>query len=112
MLRQPGAHVHLVNVQPAVDAWEVISHLDSSAIAQWQAATSASVLDPAAKQLLACRRGGDDPPARGRRGGDDRRLRPGPACDAIVMGTRGLGAVRSLLLGSIAVKVIHLAECR
>jgi nucleotide-binding universal stress UspA family protein len=31
-------------------------------------------------------------------------------CEAIVMGTRGMGAVGNLLLGSIATKVLHLAK--
>ncbi len=33
----------------------------------------------------------------------------GKHCDAIVMGTRGLGAVAGLVLGSVAMKVIQLA---
>lgn len=31
-------------------------------------------------------------------------------CDQIFMGTRGMGSVSNLLLGSVATKVIHLAE--
>jgi len=31
-------------------------------------------------------------------------------CDAIVMGTRGLGRVETLVLGSVTTKVIHLSS--
>ena len=31
-------------------------------------------------------------------------------CDAIIMGTRGLGPVANLMIGSVATKVIHLVE--
>jgi nucleotide-binding universal stress UspA family protein len=32
------------------------------------------------------------------------------SCDAIVMGTRGMGAVAGLVMGSVAQKVVHLAS--
>lgn len=32
-------------------------------------------------------------------------------CDGIVMGTRGMGAVGNLVMGSVATKVVHLAKC-
>lgn len=32
-------------------------------------------------------------------------------CDLMVMGTRGMGAVSGMLLGSIATKTVHLARC-
>ena len=31
-------------------------------------------------------------------------------CDAVVMGTRGMGAVAGLVMGSVAQKVVHLAS--
>lgn len=31
-------------------------------------------------------------------------------CDAIIMGTRGLGPVASMMIGSVAIKVIHLVD--
>lgn len=32
------------------------------------------------------------------------------ACDSIVMGTRGMGAIGNLVLGSVATKVVHLTQ--
>lgn len=31
-------------------------------------------------------------------------------CDSIVMGTRGLGRIASLIMGSVAIKVVHLTS--
>lgn len=108
--QRAGVHLHLMNVQPPMDAWEVASHLGAAQIAQWQATASATVLDPIAAQLRAA---GATVTTHARVGDvaatladSARELR----CDAIVMGTRGLGPVQSLLLGSTALKVIHLAD--
>lgn len=32
-------------------------------------------------------------------------------CDLIIMGTHGMGAVSGMLLGSVAIKTVHLARC-
>jgi len=31
-------------------------------------------------------------------------------CDAIIMGTRGMGSLANLVIGSVTTKVIHLVE--
>jgi len=38
------------------------------------------------------------------------RIAESEGCDLIFMGTRGMGAVRNLILGSTATKVLHLAQ--
>lgn len=104
------ARVHLLHVQPAVDAWEVRSHLDAADLARFQSAADAAVLSPAADRL---RRAGIAVETHGAAGDvapqvHDHVQRLG--CDAVVMGTRGLGTVEALLLGSTALKVLHLVD--
>lgn len=108
---RPGARLHLVTVRPPVDAWEVRSHLGAEAIEKMAAADAAGVLEPAA---AIAREAGVTVETHAVQG-DDVAARVvaevhALGCDAIVMGTRGLGAVQSVLLGSTTQQVIHLAE--
>ena len=107
---QPGVRVQLVHVQPAIDAWEVRSHLGADDIARWHASGSQAVLDPAAALVTAA---GIDVATHAIVGDVASEIAAQVTrlgCDSLVMGTRGLGPVQSLLLGSTAMKVIHLVE--
>lgn len=110
LARQPGARVQLVHVQPAIDAWEVRSHLGADDIARWQSSGSTAVLDPAAAILREAGLDVQTHAAVGDIASEVAAHLTRLGCDAVVMGTRGLGPVQSLLLGSTAMKVIHLVE--
>lgn len=107
---QPGAHVHLLHVHADVDAWEVRSHLGADDIARFQASADARILAPAAATLRAAGVAVDTHSAIGDVAPQVQAHVLQLGCDAIVMGTRGLGTVQSLLLGSTAMKVLHLVE--
>ena len=107
---QSGARVQLVHVQPAIDAWEVRSHLGADDIARWHASGSKAVLDPAAAILREAGLAVEAHAAVGDIASEVAALVTRLGSDAVVMGTRGLGPVQSLLLGSTTMKVIHLVE--
>jgi nucleotide-binding universal stress UspA family protein len=103
--------VHLLNVQPSRDDYGMVRAYLSEKKHRAQAIAYARDLlrpvtkragradvtsrehvalgDPAAEIVLAARR---------------------LKCQSIVMGSRGMGAIRSMLLGSVATKVSHLAR--
>lgn len=107
---QPNARVHLVHVQPPVDAWEVKSHLGSDDIARFQRDASAPVLASPAETLRTAGIAVDTHAAIGDIAPTIADRVTALGCDGVVMGTRGLGAVQGLLLGSTATKVIHLVD--
>jgi len=107
--REP-MEIHLLNVQEAADAWEVRRFLKGNEIrrrqlehGKQQLKDAEALLDRAGIRYQSHVLIGDVPATIARFAKRQR-------CDKIIMGTRGLGAVKSLLLGSIATKVIHLSD--
>ena len=102
--------VHLINVQPRIVSGNVRSYFSAAQIHDYQKAEGMSAMRHPIRLLEKC----------GVR--HQAHIRTGPAaevivdaarelnCDRIVMGTRGLAAAGSLLLGSIAYGVVHRAD--
>ena len=103
------ADVHLLNVQPPISG-SVGAFVGTEVIARFHHEESENAL-AAARQLLereglpvhAAMRVGSAGTAIADHAGE-------LSCDEIVMGTRGLGRIGSLVLGSVATQVVHLAE--
>ncbi len=102
--------IHLLYVQPPVGGWEVKHFLRESEIEQMQATRaeeatrSARAILDAAKLPYTLHNGvgevAETIAAYVNKCG----------CDHIVMGTRGMGSLEGLLLGSVTIKVLHLVK--
>jgi nucleotide-binding universal stress UspA family protein len=101
------AQLELLNVQEPLPE-KVHAALSEQEIARWQTGEADLILQPA-RQILDAEdvkyqaRSRVGPPAN-----EIARHVRETQCDAIVMGTRGLGPIVNLVLGSVATKVIHL----
>lgn len=99
--------VHLLHVQPPVDSWEVKSHLGAAEIADIQRCKAddalreaKAVLQEGGVKFEAHIAQGDPPEVIARQA-------EALGCHQIVMGTRGMGALSGLLLGSVSTKVLQ-----
>ena len=106
----PAMEIVLLNVQPPADDWEVRSFLKKEEIEAMEESRGGDAVQSARTLLDAAKARYTPLVLIGPIAETIARTALEQNCDGIVMGTRGLGAAASVLLGSVASKVIHLAD--
>ena len=106
----PGCQLLLINVQAPIDAPELLGHMPASEIEAMQEtrggdalASARALLDQAGVAYTPVVRVGPIAETIARYAAEN-------GCDKIVMGTRGLGAIGSVLLGSVTSQLMKLTE--
>jgi len=109
LLKSP-LQLHLINVQMPLGGVNVKMFISSDSLNQYYKEEGEKALDAARKRLDAAK----IPYTPHISVGDPAEVIAAylktEGCDRIVMGSRGLGAVSGLVLGSVATKVLHLTQ--
>lgn len=105
-----GGKVLLVNVQPPIMAWEISPHVTAEMVHRIHEKAGREALRIARAVLESAGVPCEEHLLVGEPAEIIAKLAAQEKADGIVMGTRGLGPVKGLVLGSVANKVIHLAE--
>ncbi len=102
--------VHLLNVQPQIVSGHARMYLKKDLIDEYYGEEAQKVLQAAKDRLdkagipyTASHQVGSVPESIAK-------YVKSKGCEQIVMGTRGLGSVQSMMLGSVATKVLHLVD--
>lgn len=106
-------HVHLLNVREPVKMREVVFNdklSDMQAIEKLREEAGLAVLAPAKARLEAAGVSFDAHALIGSPAVVIADFAREYHCELIVLGTRGMGTIKNLMLGSVATKVMHLAE--
>jgi len=106
-------HAHLLNVCEPIKVNEVIfkdTYEDMQAIDKARREAGLALLEPAKTRLESAGVKFDIHVNFGSPAEVITKLSHEYHCNLIVMGTRGMGTIKNLLLGSVASKVIHLTE--
>lgn len=104
-----GYQVHLVNVQYPLHG-SVAAFVEANQIKQYHQEEGMKVLASAREQLASAGVPCEVHLFVGEPAEVITRFAKEQGCDEIVIGTRGLSGISSLLVGSVATKIIHLAE--
>jgi nucleotide-binding universal stress UspA family protein len=106
-----AVELHLINVQPPMPyGSSVTSVIGKDAVNKYHRDEAMRILTPAMKKLEAAGVAYVHHICVGDPGELIAEFAKEKGCDQIIMGTRGMGTTASLLLGSVATKVIHLSE--
>ena len=102
--------IHLLNVQQLIPYGDRVSSVvGHDRIAQFHQEEGMAALKPAMQKLDAARIKYHYHVGVGDEADIVCKYAKEKGCDQIVMGTRGMGAVSNLLMGSVATKVVHMA---
>jgi nucleotide-binding universal stress UspA family protein len=108
--RRP-AQLHLVNVQVVpMFHGQILTHDDVRFAREAQLAQGRHLLLPAEEELLTAGARFQSHVILGEAEHAIVDLARELGCDQIVMGTRGMGRIKGLLLGSVAMKTVHLSD--
>jgi nucleotide-binding universal stress UspA family protein len=102
--------VHLINVQEPIDAPELLSHMTIGEIEAMQETRGGDAIASARGLLDGAGIAYVPAVLHGPIAESIAQYAVAQGCDKIVMGTRGLGAIGSALMGSVATQVLHLSS--
>ncbi|QKS29964.1 MAG: universal stress protein [Candidatus Accumulibacter similis] len=106
----PSLEAVLLNVQPEVDTWSVRSVLKKEEVEAIEESHGGDILQADREILNAAGIAVTPVVEIGPPAETIARVARESGCDAIIMGTRGLGAVSSVVLGSVSSRVLHLSD--
>jgi nucleotide-binding universal stress UspA family protein len=109
LLKSP-LQLHLINVQMPLGGVNVKLFISSDSLNQYYKEEGEKALEAARKRLDAARIPYTPHISIGDPAEVISAFQRAEGCDRIVMGSRGLGAVSGLVLGSVATKVLHLTQ--
>ena len=102
--------VHLLNVQPQIVSGHARMYLKKDLIDEYYAEESQKALAPAKEKLDKAGISYTVSHQVGNVSETIAKYVKAKGCELIIMGTRGLGSVQSMVLGSVATKVLHLVD--
>jgi nucleotide-binding universal stress UspA family protein len=106
-----GIELHILTVQPEPNVYgEIQVYITEERMAQLQRRHSQDILAPALEAAKAAGVAHTSEIAVGNAASTISKRADELQCEGIVMGTQGRDAVASMLMGSVALKVIHLSK--